>query len=61
VPQKPTRLFVQRSVLFCPFPSSDQGCQFTCEAFTSILTAWNVSISMDGKERFKDNIFIERL
>jgi putative transposase len=41
--------------------NSDQGCQFTSEAFTSVLKNWNVKISMDGKGRFKDNIFIERL
>jgi putative transposase len=41
--------------------NSDQGCQFTSEAFTSVLKAWDVRISMDGKGRFKDNIFIERL
>jgi putative transposase len=41
--------------------NTDQGCQFTSSAFTSVLKAWNVRISMDGKGRFKDNIFIERL
>jgi putative transposase len=41
--------------------NSDQGRQFTSEKFTSVLKAWNVRISMDGKGRFKDNIFIERL
>lgn len=41
--------------------NTDQGCQFTSEAFTSVLKAWKVRISMDGKGRFKDNIFIERL
>jgi len=41
--------------------NTDQGCQFTSEKFTSVLKAWNVKISMDGKGRFKDNIFIERL
>lgn len=41
--------------------NTDQGCQFTSEAFTSVLKTWNVRISMDGKGRFKDNIFIERL
>lgn len=41
--------------------NTDQGCQFTSEAFTSVLKAWEVKISMDGKGRFKDNIFIERL
>uniref|UniRef100_C6E3B2 Integrase catalytic region n=1 Tax=Geobacter sp. (strain M21) TaxID=443144 RepID=C6E3B2_GEOSM len=41
--------------------NTDQGCQFTSEAFTSVLKSWNIKISMDGKGRFKDNIFIERL
>ena len=41
--------------------NSDQGCQFTSEAFTEVLKQWQVRISMDGKGRFKDNIFIERL
>jgi putative transposase len=41
--------------------NTDQGCQFTSAAFTSVLKTWNVKISMDGKGRFKDNIFIERL
>jgi len=41
--------------------NSDQGCQFTSDAFTSVLKTWDVRISMDGKGRFKDNIFIERL
>ena len=41
--------------------NTDQGCQFTSEMFTSVLKSWNVRISMDGKGRFKDNIFIERL
>jgi len=41
--------------------NTDQGCQFTSEAFTSVLKSWGVKISMDGKGRFKDNIFIERL
>jgi len=41
--------------------NTDQGCQFTSEAFTSVLKTWNIRISMDGKGRFKDNIFIERL
>jgi len=41
--------------------NTDQGCQFTSEAFTSILKTWNIKISMDGKGRFRDNIFVERL
>jgi len=41
--------------------NSDQGCQFTCEAFISRLKAKQISISMDGRGRAFDNIFIERL
>ncbi len=40
--------------------NTDQGSQFTSEKFTTVLKTWNVKISMDGKGRFKDNIFIER-
>lgn len=41
--------------------NTDQGCQFTSEAFTSVLKTWDVKISMDGKGRFRDNILVERL
>lgn len=41
--------------------NTDQGCQFTSEAFTSVLTAQEISISMDGRGRALDNIFVERL
>lgn len=41
--------------------NSDQGCQFTSAAFTSRLLAAGVQISMDGRGRVFDNIFIERL
>jgi putative transposase len=41
--------------------NSDQGSQFTSEVFTGVLKQWQVRISMNGKGRFKDNIFIERL
>jgi len=41
--------------------NSDQGVQFTSGAFTSLLSANNIKISMDGKGRAFDNIFIERL
>jgi putative transposase len=40
--------------------NSDQGCQFTGEAFTSVLKEAGIRISMDGKGRAIDNIFIER-
>lgn len=41
--------------------NSDQGCQFTSTAFTTKLAAAGVRISMDGRGRVFDNIFIERL
>jgi putative transposase len=40
---------------------SDQGSQFTSEEWTSTLTGWGVRISMDGRGRWMDNVFIERL
>ncbi len=41
--------------------NTDQGAQFTSEAFTSILKAYDIQISMDGKGRWVDNVFVERL
>jgi putative transposase len=41
--------------------NTDQGSRFTSEAFTGRLIAAAVAISMDGRGRFLDNIFIERL
>lgn len=41
--------------------NSDQGCQFTSQAFTGVLEAHGVQISMDGKGCYRDNIFVERL
>ena len=41
--------------------NTDQGAQFTAEAFTSVLRAADVRISMDGKGRCLDNVFVERL
>lgn len=41
--------------------NTDQGSQFTSEAFTGILKANEIKISMDGKGRALDNIFVERL
>ena len=41
--------------------NTDQGCQFTSEAFTGVLKAHCISISMDGRGRALDNIFVERL
>ena len=41
--------------------NSDQGSQFTSEAFTGVLKAHQITISMDGRGRAFDNIFVERL
>jgi putative transposase len=41
--------------------NTDQGSQFTCEGFTSVLADHGVAISMDGRGRWLDNVFIERL
>ena len=41
--------------------NSDQGCQFTAVTFTSRLESCGIAISMDGRGRAIDNVFIERL
>ncbi len=41
--------------------NTDQGSQFTSEAFTGLLQQYGVRISMDGKGSYNDNLFIERL
>jgi putative transposase len=41
--------------------NTDQGSQFTCEAFTGLLERCGIKISMDGKGSYSDNLFIERL
>jgi putative transposase len=41
--------------------NTDQGVQFTSGDFTGELEAANIQVSMDGRGRFLDNIFIERL
>jgi len=41
--------------------NSDQGCQFTSELYVACLEKRGISISMDGKGRAIDNVFIERL
>ena len=41
--------------------NTDQGSQFTSGAFTGMLLEAGVRISMDGKGRYTDNIFVERL
>ena len=41
--------------------NTDQGAQFTAPAFSAVLQAQGVRISMDGKGRWIDNVFVERL
>jgi putative transposase len=41
--------------------NTDQGSQFTSDAFIGILESHDIDISMDGKGRWMDNVFIERL
>jgi putative transposase len=41
--------------------NTDQGAQFTSQAFTGLLDQHQIRISMDGRGRVQDNIFIERL
>jgi len=41
--------------------NTDQGSQFTCTAFTDYLKASGARISMDGRGRALDNVFVERL
>ncbi len=41
--------------------NTNQGAQFTGDAFTSVLKKAEIDISMDGKGRWVDNVFVERL
>lgn len=41
--------------------NSDQGSQYTSEAFSEVLKTHGIAISMDGKGAWKDNVFVERL
>ena len=41
--------------------NTDQGAQFTADAFTTALLAANIQVSMDGRGRALDNVFCERL
>ena len=41
--------------------NTDQGAQFTAQAYTDVLKRHDVTISMDGKGRWLDNVFVERL
>jgi putative transposase len=41
--------------------NTDQGSQFTSEVFTGRLKKEGIAISMDGKGRWRDNVFVERV
>jgi putative transposase len=41
--------------------NTDQGSQFTSQAFTELLAGRGIRISMDGKGAWPDNVFVERL
>ena len=41
--------------------NTDQGSQFTSEAFTALLLKHAIAISMDGRGAWRDNVFVERL
>ena len=41
--------------------NSDQGVQYTSKAFTDVLKANDIRISMDGKGAWRDNVFVDRL
>ncbi len=41
--------------------NTDQGSQFTSQAFTGLLKEHGIRIGMDGKGAWRDNVFIERL
>jgi len=41
--------------------NTDQGSQFTSQVFTEMLSSHGISISMDGRGRWLDNVFVERL
>ena len=45
----------------CDVFNTDQGAQFTSKDFIDTLKEYNIQISMDGKGRWADNVFVERL
>ena len=45
----------------CEIFNTDQGSQFTSKGFIDVLTEHKIQISMDGKGRWVDNVFVERL
>ena len=55
--QEALRLFLGGPQIF----NTDQGAQFTSETFTRALKDQGIQISMDGRGRWVDNVFVERL
>jgi putative transposase len=56
--------FLEDTILKYGIPSifnTDQGTQFTSDVFIAVLEKYGIRISMDGKNRALDNIYIERL
>jgi putative transposase len=45
----------------CETFNTDQGSQFTSKPWIDVLTSYHITISMDGRGRYLDNIFVERL
>jgi putative transposase len=55
---------LEEAIAFWGVPAifnTDQGSQFTSEAFTGRLKEEGIRISMDGKGRWRDNVFVERI
>ena len=55
---------VEEALARCGTPeifNTDQGSQFTSDAFTGLLQANGIAISMDGRGSWRDNVFVERL
>jgi len=53
---------IRQEQMYAPRSSTRiKGCQFTSLEFTSILKQHGIAISMDGKGRWRDNVFVERL
>jgi putative transposase len=55
---------LEEAIAIWGFPAifnTDQGSQFSSDAFTSILKSYGIEISMDGVKRALDNIYVERL
>lgn len=52
---------LKSSETLCSIFNTDQGAQFTCLDFTKVLKAHQIEISMDGRGRALDNVFVERL